>query len=86
MDAMGALRTCYMAEDDIMPYADHYVMSTERHPMDHLVGELARRAWAGGRCRCNGSATTRAIGFTPAAPIPTSAKNSRRTGYSTAIR
>lgn len=49
MDAVGALRTSCLAEDDIVPYPDHYVMSTERHPMDHLAGELARRGWAGGR-------------------------------------
>ncbi|MEM9059588.1 MAG: M24 family metallopeptidase [Pseudomonadota bacterium] len=49
MDAMGALRTCYMAEDDIVAYPDHYVMSTERHPMDHLAALLAERGWAGGR-------------------------------------
>ena len=49
MDAMGALRTCYMSADDIVAYPDHYVMSTERHPMDHLAGELARRGWGNGR-------------------------------------
>ena len=48
MDAAGALRTCYMAEDDIVPYPDNYVMSTERHPMDHLAGLLEERSWAGG--------------------------------------
>ena len=49
MDAMGALRTCYMAPDDIVAYPDHYVMSTERHPMDHLAALLADRGWAAGR-------------------------------------
>ena len=49
MDAMGALRTCYMAEDQIVAYPDNYVMSTERHPMDHLAGVLAERGWANGR-------------------------------------
>ena len=49
MDAMGALRTCYMAEEDIAPYPDHYVMSTERHAMDHLGALLTERGWAGGR-------------------------------------
>lgn len=48
MDAMGALRTCYMAERDIVAYPDHYVMTTERHPMDHLARLLAGRGWAGG--------------------------------------
>lgn len=45
MDANGALRTCYMAPDDIVGYPDHYVMSTERHPMDHLAGLIAERGW-----------------------------------------
>lgn len=49
MDAMGALRTCYMAEDDIVGYPDDYVMSTERHAMDHLAKTLADRGWAKGR-------------------------------------
>ncbi|MEM7506313.1 MAG: M24 family metallopeptidase [Pseudomonadota bacterium] len=46
MDAVGATRTCYMQDDDIVPYPDHYVMSTERHPMDHLAEVLADRGWA----------------------------------------
>lgn len=46
MDAVGATRTSYLAADNIVPYPDHYVMSTERHPMDHLAAEIARRGWA----------------------------------------
>lgn len=49
MDTMGALRTCYMGLDDLVPYSDDYVMSTERHPMDHLATLLADRGLAGGR-------------------------------------
>ena len=49
MDTMGALRTCYMAPEDMVPYPDHYVMSTERHPMDHLAALLAERGWGAGR-------------------------------------
>lgn len=49
MDTMGALRTCYMAPDRMIPYPDNYVMSTVRHPMQHLAGELASRGWATGR-------------------------------------
>ena len=45
MDAQGARRTVYMAESDIVGYPDHYVQSTERHPMDHLCGLLAERGW-----------------------------------------
>lgn len=44
-DANGALRTCFMAEADIVGYPDHYVQSTERHPMDHLAARIAERGW-----------------------------------------
>jgi ectoine hydrolase len=47
MDAMGALRTCYMDAADITGYPDHFVMSTERHPMDHLAGLIRERGWGG---------------------------------------
>ncbi len=40
-DANGARRTVYMDEDRIVGYPDHYVQSTERHPMEHLSGVLA---------------------------------------------
>jgi ectoine hydrolase len=36
IDAPGAVRTTYLDEDNILKYPDHYVQSTERHPMDHL--------------------------------------------------
>ncbi len=49
MDANGALRTCFMAQDNISGYPDHFVQSTERHPMDHLCGLIAERGWAKGR-------------------------------------
>ena len=35
-DANGAKRTAYLAHDNIVGYPDHYVQSTERHPMDYL--------------------------------------------------
>lgn len=41
MDAEGAYRTAYMAHDRIRGYADHYVQSTERHPMQALAALLA---------------------------------------------
>ncbi|SLN62176.1 ectoine hydrolase DoeA [Oceanibacterium hippocampi] len=46
-DANGALRTVYMAEANIIGYPDHYVQSTERHPMDYLSARLADRGWDG---------------------------------------
>ena len=47
MDAVGATKTCYMDLDNIVGYSDDYVMSTERHAMQHLAAELNSRGWAG---------------------------------------
>lgn len=44
-DANGAKRTAYLAHDNILSYPDHYVQSTERHPMDFLSGIIAERGW-----------------------------------------
>jgi ectoine hydrolase len=40
MDSVGAGRTCWMAADQIIGYGDHFVQSTERHPMQDLAGHL----------------------------------------------
>ncbi|AML52903.1 ectoine hydrolase DoeA [Falsihalocynthiibacter arcticus] len=48
-DGKGALRTCFMAPENIIGYPDHYVQSTERHPMDYLSAQLADRGLAKGR-------------------------------------
>ncbi|KAA3654312.1 MAG: ectoine hydrolase DoeA [Proteobacteria bacterium] len=46
MDGNGAARTAYIAPESILRYPDHYVMSTERHPMDYLSTEvIAARGW-----------------------------------------
>ncbi|MFC0401500.1 ectoine hydrolase DoeA [Paraburkholderia rhizosphaerae] len=45
-DANGALRTVFMRRENIVGYPDHYVQSTERHPMDYLAREvIAARGW-----------------------------------------
>lgn len=44
-DANGARRTAYLSDGDIIGYADHYVQSTERHPMDYLSAKLEERGW-----------------------------------------
>ena len=49
MDAQGAKRTVFMGHDNIVGYADHYVQSSERHPMDQLSKVIAARGWAGAR-------------------------------------
>ena len=44
-DANGALRTAFMDPANIIGYPDHYVQSTQRHPMDYLAAKLAERGW-----------------------------------------
>lgn len=44
-DANGAKRTAYLAHDHIIPYPDHYVQSTERHPMDLLARIITDHGW-----------------------------------------
>ena len=46
-DANGAKRTVFMDHDHIVGYPDHYVQSTERHPMDLLSGMIGDRGWGG---------------------------------------
>ena len=48
-DAQGALRTCYMAEPDIIGYPDYFVQSHQLHPMDYLAAKLTERGWHTGR-------------------------------------
>lgn len=45
MDAVGATKTCYMGEGNIVGYSDDYVMSTERHAMQHLADLICERGW-----------------------------------------
>ncbi|HUG62939.1 MAG TPA: M24 family metallopeptidase, partial [Methylomirabilota bacterium] len=45
-DANGARRTTFLGDAQIVGYPDHYVQSTERHPMDHLSESVIRpRGW-----------------------------------------
>ena len=45
-DANGAVRTCFMKHDNIIGYPDHFVQSTERHPMDYLSSKIEERGLA----------------------------------------
>jgi ectoine hydrolase len=45
-DANGAIRTCFMTPENLIGYPDHYVQSTERHPMDYLSTQIEDRGWA----------------------------------------
>jgi ectoine hydrolase len=44
-DANGAKRTAWLSPDNIIPYPDIYVQSTERHPMDLLAGLIEERGF-----------------------------------------
>ncbi len=48
-DANGARRTAWIADESILFYPDHYVQSTERHPMDLLATRIAEHGWQRGR-------------------------------------
>jgi len=48
-DTNGALRTCYMHADNIIGYPDHYVQSTDRHPMDLLGKHIENLGHRGSR-------------------------------------
>ncbi len=43
MDMMGGRRTCWMDHANILGYGDHYVQSTEVHPMQDLAERLRAR-------------------------------------------
>ncbi|MEZ5535071.1 MAG: ectoine hydrolase DoeA [Thiolinea sp.] len=45
-DSNGAVRTVWMADDRVMHYLDHYVQSTERHPMQVLAQILQEKGYA----------------------------------------
>jgi ectoine hydrolase len=45
MDAVGAKFTAFLRPENIVPYPDHYVASSERHPMQFVAEEIARRKW-----------------------------------------
>ena len=49
MDMMGGRRTCWMDHANIIGYGDHYVQSTEIHPMQDLAAVLKERGLDAGR-------------------------------------
>ncbi|RKF12938.1 M24 family metallopeptidase [Roseovarius spongiae] len=40
MDMLGGRRTCWMEDAQILGYGDHYVQSTEHHPMQDLAAHI----------------------------------------------
>ena len=49
MDMLGGRRTCWMEHDNILGYGDHYVQSTQVHPMQDLAQTLKERGLDRGR-------------------------------------
>ncbi|WP_299590348.1 M24 family metallopeptidase [uncultured Tateyamaria sp.] len=49
MDMMGGRRTCWMGHDNILGYSDHFVQSTETHPMQDLAQVLKARGLGSAR-------------------------------------
>lgn len=49
MDSIGAGRTCWMSPDHIHGYGDHYVQSSDRHPMQDLTGHIRALGFERGR-------------------------------------
>ncbi|WP_299921668.1 M24 family metallopeptidase [uncultured Pelagimonas sp.] len=43
MDMLGGRRTCWMDQANILGYGDHYVQSTQIHPMQDLAQVLTKR-------------------------------------------
>ncbi|MFV2035834.1 MAG: M24 family metallopeptidase [Halocynthiibacter sp.] len=48
-DANGARRTVWMEDSQVLGYADNYVQSTQRHPMQDLAGHLKELSHATAR-------------------------------------
>jgi Xaa-Pro aminopeptidase len=45
MDAVGAKFTAFLKPENVVPYPDNYVASSERHPMQFVTEEIVRRGW-----------------------------------------
>ena len=43
MDAVGAKFTAFLAPENVVPYPDYYVGSSEHHPMQFVAEEMTRR-------------------------------------------
>lgn len=45
MDAVGAKFTAFLKPENVVPYPDQYVGSSDLHPMQYVAEELKRRNW-----------------------------------------
>ncbi len=48
-DSNGAVRTVWMDDANVVPYEDHYVQSTERHPMQTLAALIRDKGYGAKR-------------------------------------
>ena len=49
MDAVGAKFTAFLDDSNVIPYPDHYVASSDLHPMQFVAEEIQRLGWDKGR-------------------------------------
>ena len=49
MDMLGGRRTCWMSHDNIIGYGDHFVQSTQIHPMQDLAARIKERGLGAAR-------------------------------------
>ncbi len=56
MDAQSAILTTTLPRENILSYADDYVESPVKHPMEHVASVLADGGFSGGRIGYEGSA------------------------------
>ncbi|MCT7375755.1 M24 family metallopeptidase [Chelativorans salis] len=49
MDGNGAVRTCYMDDERVLRYPDHYVQANTLHPMQHLAEVIRAHGYANKR-------------------------------------
>ncbi|WP_281967139.1 M24 family metallopeptidase [Roseovarius nanhaiticus] len=49
MDMLGGRRTCWMEDEHVLGYEDHYIQSTVRHPMQDLAARIRDMGLGGAR-------------------------------------
>ncbi|MDG1431276.1 MAG: M24 family metallopeptidase [Paracoccaceae bacterium] len=49
MDKFGGVRTCWMSDENVIGYGDHFIQSTIYHPMQDLAAQLKERGYENAR-------------------------------------
>ncbi len=49
MDKFGGVRTCWMSDQNVIGYGDHFIQSTTFHPMQDLAVQLKARSYENAR-------------------------------------